>query len=100
MHRLNQCNRVFDRRLLHDAVAEIENVAGAAGGLIENLSGAAPNLGFVGQQHERIEVALHGAVVADRLPGVVEPHAPIDADHLSAGFGQQRQQAPDCRWRS
>ena len=37
----------------------------------------------VGQQHERVEVALHGAVVADRSPGVVEADAPVDADRPS-----------------
>ena len=37
----------------------------------------------VGQERHRVEIALDRAVVADHLPGVVEPHAPIDADHAA-----------------
>ena len=44
------------------------------------------------KQGHRVEIALDRAVVADHLPGVVEPHAPIDADHRGARFGEQRQE--------
>ena len=53
---------------------------------------AAAEFGCVGQEGHRVEVALDRAVVADHLPGIVEPHAPIDADHRRARFGQQRQE--------
>ena len=58
----------------------------------KDLDGAAAEFGEVGQQRHGVEVALNGAVVADHLPGVVQPHAPIDADHARPAFGQQRQQ--------
>ena len=46
----------------------------------------------IGEQHGRIEIALHGPVVADDLQAVVEPDSPVDADHVAAGLGQERQQ--------
>ena len=92
MHRIDQCDGVLDRGLLDDAVAQVEDVAGAAAGLIEDLLGAAADFFGSAEQHERVEVALNGPVVADRLPGVIEPHASVDADHRAAGLGEERQQ--------
>ena len=34
------------------------------------------------------EVALDRAVVASHVPGIIESHPPIDADHARAPFGQ------------
>ena len=36
------------------------------------------------EQHGAVEVPLDAAVVADPLPGDVERHAPVDADHVAA----------------
>ena len=49
MHRLNERDRILHWRLLHNAVAEVEDMAGAARGLIEDLLSAAANFGFAGQ---------------------------------------------------
>ena len=66
MHRINQRDRIINRRLWKNAVAEVEDVAGAAGGLREHLGGAAADFGAVGQEDAGVEVALYGAVEADR----------------------------------
>ncbi len=87
MHRVDQCDRIINRRLREDAVAEVEDVAGAAGGLSENFGGAAADFGAVGEKHAGVEVALHGAVEADGAPGVVEANAPVDADDGAADGG-------------
>src|SRR4051812_17270490 len=65
-------NGVFRRCLGDDAVTEVKDVAGTAGGLAEDFFGAVANFGFVGQQHEWIEIALNGFGLADGFPGVVE----------------------------
>ena len=80
MHGINQCDRIIDRRLREDTVAEVEDVAGASGSLGKNFGGAAADFGAVGQEYAGVEVALHGAVEADGAPSVVEANAPVDAD--------------------
>jgi hypothetical protein len=49
MHDLHECSCIIRRRLLEDAVAEVEDVAGAAGGLVKNFGGAAAEFSAVGQ---------------------------------------------------
>src|SRR5690349_4571342 len=87
MDGFHESDGVFDGRLLEDAVAQVEDVAGAVGGLVENLFGAAADGFFVGEEDERVEVALDGAALADGLPGVVEANPPVDADDVPTGFG-------------
>jgi len=82
-------------------VAEVEDVAGALGGLVENLFGAATDGFFVGQQDQRIEVALDGAVFADDVKirgdkaGFVDDEAGAEAllIAVTAGVGDD-----DDRW--
>ena len=52
---------IFHRSFGKDAVAEIEDVAGASGGLAQNIFG--PRFKFlpVREQKHRIEIALHRA---------------------------------------
>ena len=73
-------------------MAEIKNVAGAGGGAGQHLLSAAADFCTVGQQHGGIEIALHGAIVADQLPSVVEIDPPVHADHAAAGLRLNRQQ--------
>src|SRR5215207_8958391 len=80
MHGIDEGDGIFDWRLLHDAVAEIKDVAGAAGGLVEDRFGAAADFGRRGEEHERVEVALDGTVVPHGLPGVIQAHPPVDAN--------------------
>ena len=44
------------------------------------------------EQHGRVEVALHAAVVADLRPAAVERDPPVEADHVAAGLGHRAQQ--------
>ena len=77
---------VIDRRFGQDAVAEIEDVAGASGGLIENHLGTAANFGRLGEQRDRIEITLNGDIVAEPRPGLGEIDAPIETDDIAAGL--------------
>ena len=92
MHGVDQCNHILHRGLLQHAVAEVEDMAGPAAGLIENLLRATADFARIGKKYGGIEIALDGAIVADRAPGVVQSHPPIDADHRAAGLAQQRQE--------
>ena len=46
-----------------------------------------------GQQERRIEVALDTPLVANPRPGIVERHAPIDADDIATRLSHQLQEA-------
>ena len=52
------------------------------------------------EEHRRVEVALHAALVADRVPAAVERDAPVEADHVAAGLGHRREQRRRARCRS
>src|SRR5262245_24836598 len=66
VHHVDERDDRIDRRLLVDAVAEIEDVTGPAAHGVENLLYAAPDLANAGEQHRRIQIALHRHVAADR----------------------------------
>ncbi len=66
-------------------MAEIENMAGPAGGAAENLCHATFDVFRRREQRDRIEVALHGDVVTDSGPAFVEIDAPVETDHVAAG---------------
>ena len=94
MDRINQGNGIFDGGLREYAMSEVEYMARPAGHLIEHEFCLFANLLRIGQQHRRVEVALNGPVIADRLPGVIESDPPVNSDHGGPRVGQQRQQ---CR---
>src|SRR6185437_4172615 len=75
-----------------DAVAEVEDMAGAAGGLVENRADAPANLGEAGEQRDRIEVALHADAVAEAGPRLAKVDAPVQSDDVAAGLAHQLQQ--------
>ena len=49
------------------------------------------------EQDGRVEVALHAAVVPDRLPALVERDPPVEADHVAARRRHRRQQRRGAR---
>ena len=44
------------------------------------------------EQERGIEVPLHAAIAADPLPPLVEPDAPVEADHVASGRGHRLEQ--------
>ena len=58
MDQVHQRSRVVERRLWQYAVTEVEDVAGARGGLLQNLLRALAECGGVGEQDGGVEVAL------------------------------------------
>ena len=67
---LHDCLDVFDGGAGNDAVAEIEDVAGASGGLIEDVVDAAAHELGVREEGDGIEIALDRAGVVEAAPGL------------------------------
>ena len=61
LHETRQILHIVDRRFRQDAVAEIEDVAGASSGAAQNVFRARLQFLPVGEQQHGIKIALHGA---------------------------------------
>ncbi len=59
MHRFDQRDGVFDRRLRHDPVAQIENETGSAFYETQNVLHMVSDNVTVRQQNGRVEIALN-----------------------------------------
>src|SRR5215213_2872018 len=79
VHKLSQPSNIINRRLGQDAVAQVEDMTGPAGGAIENGGSALLDPRPGRKQRHRVEVALHGQARPKLRPGVVELGAPIHA---------------------
>jgi hypothetical protein len=71
LDRRDQFEDVFHRRLRQHAVAQVEDVAGAAGGLREHVERAAADRLAIGEQHRRLEVPC----TARSWPTIRQPSA-------------------------
>lgn len=81
VHEPGQRVRVHGRQ---DSVAEVEDVALQTGGGVEHLAGLGLH-GLGGREEDgRVQVALERLAGADPACGLVERHAPVDADHVRA----------------
>src|SRR5512138_3505331 len=81
-----------NRRRRQDPVAKIENVSIAAGRPTEDIFHSAFNLMEWSIQGDRIQVPLHGAIVTDHSPRLIQMNAPIDSDHIASCFPHLAQQ--------
>ncbi len=89
MHEVDDGFHRIDRGFREDAVAEIEDVAGAPAHRIENPLGMPQrNLSWC-KQHSGIEVALDRAIVTCALPSVFDRCFPIEADDGATRFTLQ-----------
>ena len=71
-HVLHDSLNVFDWGTGNDAMAKVEDVAGAASGLLEDLADALAKQVFVGKESYGVEVALHGYRMAESGPALVQ----------------------------
>src|SRR5438034_11148796 len=87
----------LDWGLRQHAVAEIEDVPGAACGALEHVAHPLLELGERREQRHWIEVPLDRPIGADPLPGGVERHAPVHTDYVAPGAGAGREtRGGDC----
>src|SRR5438874_6378676 len=82
---------VLHGRHRQDAVAEIEDVAGAPARAFEHIVNRFEDAIERRKQHGWIEVALNAAVVADAFPGLVERYPPVGADDVAPGVADVAQ---------
>jgi hypothetical protein len=82
--RVDQGDHVVDRSFGEDAVAQIENMACTAGGTAQNVGGAGFDFFRRREQGNRIEITLHGNIVTDGSPSLVEIDPPVQADDVAA----------------
>src|ERR1700739_4427722 len=80
VHGVDQRAHVIDRRFGQDAVAEVEDMAGAAGRPVENQADAPANLGDTSEERDRIEVALHANPISNARPRLAKVDAPVEPD--------------------
>ena len=95
MDHLDHGQHVLHWSFWQHAMAEVENVARPPLGLLQDaLHPFRETIPWTEQQC-RIEVALNGDIVPNSPPGVIQLHAPINADYVPPGFAHQLQQR--CR---
>src|SRR5437588_1741063 len=96
VHGLDESDDVVDRSLRQYAVAEVEDVAGAVRGLVENDSGASAYDVGRGEERDGVEVA-HDDHVAETRPSLVEADAPVEADNVAARLLHQLKKSGSAR---
>ena len=83
----------LNRGVGDDAVAEVEDVAGSAGGVGEDFGDAGFEDLFGGEEGDGVEISLHGDGVVEGAPGLIEGRAPVEAEDIAAGLahgGEER----------
>ncbi len=82
---MHDCLHVFDRSAGNDAVAEIEDVAGTAGGGAQNLLDALFQNFRRRKERDGIEISLHRVAVPHGTPAFIERLPPIEANDVGSG---------------
>ena len=77
---------VLNRSFGKDAVTKIEDVAGAAGGLGQNVARSGFEFFPFREQKNWIQISLHCTSVLKQPPTFVEWDTPIEADDFCASF--------------
>src|SRR5947209_11322131 len=105
MHSVDQLNYILRRCLGQNSMAEIKNVSWSTSSLIKNLLRFGPKMGRTCEQRNRVKITHNSFVVPNALPGLIEPNAPINANHIPTGSAHQLEQrrgagAETDYWRS
>src|SRR5215210_2727755 len=82
---------VLDRGRWVNAVAEIEDVTGAPTHTLQDIAGAIEQPVHGTKEHHRIQIPLYRPVIADPRPRFIDRLPPVDADDITTGFGEVRQ---------
>ena len=84
VHVVYQPANMVDRRFRQHAVTEVEDVARSPRGAVEDVVDLEAEFTPRREQGRGVEIPLNGALVADRLPGLVEGTPPVHTDHVAA----------------
>jgi hypothetical protein len=85
MNHIDNRSHVVYRSMLQNAMTEIEDVTGATLGAAQYVMNPLFNFWSRCKEQSRIKISLHGHVVSEQSPAVVQWDAPVKADHISAG---------------
>src|SRR6266568_7190792 len=83
-HHTHHGLHVLDRRFWNNAVAEIEDVAGASGCRAQNLLHAQLEHFRRSEQSDGVKIALHRVAVTHGAPALIEGLPPVESDHVRA----------------
>src|ERR1051325_306509 len=97
MDHFHQRDHVFNRSFRQYSMAEIKNVSRPSLSLSENSFHLLSQYLLICKQDDGIEISHHRHVVTDTLPAFVETHAPVEPDHVAAGFTHQLEQRRSTR---
>jgi hypothetical protein len=86
VHHVNGSSHMFDRGIRQDPVAQIKDMTGPTRSPPQNVFDPAFDFMERREQHHRIEIPLHGHIMADRGPGLIEMNPPIYPQHVTAGL--------------
>src|ERR1035438_383634 len=81
------------RCLRQNAMAQIEDMARARPGALQNLMNSHFQLGQRREQNRWIQIALHSGAIADVHPSLVDVDAPIHAHHVATSGVQLAEEA-------
>src|SRR6185437_7235935 len=85
-------SNIFHRGFRQDPVAQIKDVSCSSASVVQNSPRACLDLFPIREQQNRIEIALHCAVVPQQLPSFIERNAPVQSDNISSSFLHLSQQ--------
>ena len=73
-------------------MSQVKNMPSTSTSLLQNPLRLLANHILLRKQHHRIEISHHRNVVTDTLPTIIQPHTPIESDHIATSFTHQLQQ--------
>ena len=91
MHVTSERLEILDRRARKHTVSEIEDVPPPSGRAPKHVVGCRQKPIARAEEQRRIEIALDPALRSNRGPRIVEPLAPVHADHVPARVGEIRE---------
>src|SRR5690349_19393990 len=97
MHHIDNSPDVLHGRVLQDAMAQIEDVTGTSGRAAEDILDAFLDFSLWRKEQCRIEIALHGDIMPEEPPAIIQGDAPVESDHVSAGALHKRQESCGVR---
>ena len=84
MYQIDGRSDMLDRRIGKNPVPQVKDVSRPAFGSPENIFHSPFDFRNGTEQHDRIEVSLHCAIVTYQCPGFIERDSPINPDHIAA----------------
>src|SRR5271165_1641656 len=83
---------MIDRRLRENSMAQVEDVSGAPGRLLEDPPHLTLDLGEWCEEDDGVQVPLNGDLWSQAVPALPQVDPPIESDHRPSGIALQFQE--------